>query len=129
MAACASVLSPERPFDLSGTSNSTPLYMERAATGCDQLPVGAHGKEGVDAYAEDSRDRRASWRAGCPRTKISLHRGDYAGSLQNRCGRVTHGSVGSTPAPLRSSTDKAPHTGHRVRCASGASTKVDDELL
>src|SRR6187455_1800879 len=22
--------------------------------------------------------------------------------LQNRCGRVTHGSVGSTPAPLRS---------------------------
>ena len=35
--------------------------------------------------------------------------GPPAARLQNRCGRVTHGSVGSTPAPLR-------------RCKSGFST-------
>ena len=39
-------------------------------------------------------DRRAR-RAGEPPAKVTSLRG-----LQNQCGRVTHGSVGSTPAPL-----------------------------
>ncbi len=78
MPVCASVLSPERTFDLSGASNFDPLYatarwsartsgnrsqmgrprkrLEQAktvATGCDQLPIGAHGKEGVSGSSPE----------------------------------------------------------------------------
>jgi hypothetical protein len=58
-------------------------------------------------------DWRVDWRAGGA-GRFTKRNGL---SLQNRCGRAAHGSVGSTPAPLRKK-ERSPLPGHsrEARC-------------
>src|SRR5204863_9631640 len=82
------------------------------------------------ASPEPSRpqDRRADWRTGPAQTTFSLQTAMYVRSLQNRCGRATHGSVGSTPAPLRdrevAPSSRARRINRRGDCSGSGPTFV-----
>ena len=79
-------------FSLVGTLHASPVPA---------IPAG--GAAWAGCSARETMFPREPPSFGCPLDTLPAERHGPGGpaGLQNQCGRVTHGSVGSTPAPLR----------------------------
>jgi len=49
-----------------GQAQTPPKHAKTVAVGCDQLPFGAHGKEGVSCSSPEEGSKRSHAKAGAP---------------------------------------------------------------